>query len=90
MIKSLLRIVESLLYFGGLVIIFWLDWRYGIATLMMIYADTLKTYRMMWTDEKEREATVNSSPDKKEEFEKKERSLRYFIKKKFLNDISSK
>jgi hypothetical protein len=40
-------LLELVLYFGGLGIVFFIDWRYGAATVAMIIADNLKTRRMM-------------------------------------------
>jgi hypothetical protein len=39
--------LELLLYFTAMGIIFYIDWMYGLATVMLIIADNLKTRRMM-------------------------------------------
>jgi hypothetical protein len=42
-----LYILELLVYLFAIGIIFWIDWRYGVATVMMVVADNMKTRRMM-------------------------------------------
>lgn len=37
---------ELALYGAGLAIIFYQSWQFGIASVLMIFADTLKTIRM--------------------------------------------
>lgn len=44
--------IELILYFGGLSIVFIIDWKYGIATVMMILGDNIKTRRMMKEEKK--------------------------------------
>ena len=48
----LLIILEFLLYITAVSIIFYIDWRYGIATILLVIADSLKTIRMMHNEEK--------------------------------------
>ena len=46
-------ILEIVLYFSGISWVFYIDWRYGIATTMMILGDNLKTVRMMKNHDQE-------------------------------------
>jgi hypothetical protein len=42
-----LYVLELIVYLVAIGIIFWIDWRYGVATVMMVIADNMKTRRMM-------------------------------------------
>lgn len=41
------RKLELVLYLAGFGLVFFIDWRFGIANLLIYLADTLKTIRMM-------------------------------------------
>jgi membrane-anchored glycerophosphoryl diester phosphodiesterase (GDPDase) len=40
-------VFELIIYFAAIAIIFYIDWRYGVATIMLVIADNMKTRRMM-------------------------------------------
>jgi hypothetical protein len=56
------KLLERFLYFGGLLIIFLIDWRYAAATIIMIIADNMKTHRMFKEDAAKSKVFDNNEP----------------------------